>query len=167
MLPHLGTSDHRLGSPKQEDSGPSEGRVLLRADSRRNRVCLESRPPPALALSNQPEGKVSPPSFTNTCPAPSAPVLVNAAEMGGGEGWDQAHACQSPDPTGTHTVLKTMGQFLGRPQARLATMEDACHHQPAGPLAATEGPPSPPERKRRKELDVRGTPLFQNDGEAG
>lgn len=112
VLPHLGTSDHRplssLGSPKQEDSGPSEGRVLLRADSRRNRVCLESRPPPALALSNQPEGKVSP---------PSTPVLVNAAEMGGGPG--------------THTALKTMGQFPGRPQARLATMEDAWHHHPA------------------------------------
>lgn len=135
VLPHLGTSDHRLlsslGSPKQEDSGPSEGCVLLRADSRRNRVCLESRPPPALALSNQLGGKVSPPSFTNTCPAPIAPVLVNAAEIGGEGGWDQARARQSPALTGTHTALKTMGQFPGRPQARLATMEDVCHHHPA------------------------------------
>lgn len=151
VLPHLGTSDHRplssLGSPKQEDSGPSEGRVLLRADSRRNRVCLESRPPPALALSNQPEGKVSP---------PSTPVLVNAAEMGGGA-WDP----HSPEDDGP--VSWEAPGSAGNDGRRLAPPPS----QPAGPLAATEGPPSPPERKWRKELDLRGSPLFQNDGEAG
>lgn len=118
---------------------------------------MESRPSPALALSNQQGGKVSPvppPSFTNTCPAPITPLVVDAAEMGG---LGPSPWASQPRPHRDPPTLKTGlvsweapgspgndGRFLSPP----ASMSWGHHHHQ--------------KEREGKELPLRGTSLFQN-----